>query len=91
MLTPSGRKLLFQRYRVDSDVAIFRINVDGTGRRELTKGSINVEPAWSPDGGQIAFISNRDGNKELYAMNVDGGSQTRLTNTPEAEESSPAW
>jgi Tol biopolymer transport system component len=32
--------------------------------------------------GKIAFTSNRDGNFEIYTLNADGSSQTRLTNTP---------
>ncbi len=33
----------------------------------------------------ILFITNRDGNNEIYRMNVDGSNQQRLTNTPENE------
>jgi hypothetical protein len=29
-------------------------------------------PSWSPDGNRIAFISNKDGNVEIYVMNADG-------------------
>jgi Tol biopolymer transport system component len=36
-------------------------------------------PAWSPDGAQIAFGSWRDGQPQLYVVNVDGSSLTRLT------------
>ncbi|MBU4314711.1 MAG: hypothetical protein KJ821_07975 [Actinobacteria bacterium] len=32
--------------------------------------------------GKIAFYSNRDGNYEIYIMNIDGSEQTRLTNNP---------
>jgi hypothetical protein len=32
--------------------------------------------------GQIAFVSTRDGNQEIYIMNADGSNQTRLTNHP---------
>jgi tricorn protease-like protein len=32
--------------------------------------------------GQIAFVSNRDGNNQIYIMNADGSDQTRLTNDP---------
>jgi dipeptidyl aminopeptidase/acylaminoacyl peptidase len=40
--------------------------------------------------GRIAFVSNRDGNPEIYVMNADGSGVTRLTNNP-AEEWMPAW
>ena len=31
---------------------------------------------------RIAFVSNRDGNLEIYVMNADGSGQTNLTNNP---------
>jgi hypothetical protein len=40
--------------------------------------------------GQIAFDSNRDGNREIYVMNADGSEQTRLTNNP-ANDIYPDW
>jgi Tol biopolymer transport system component len=40
--------------------------------------------------GRIAFMSERDGNFEIYAMNADGSGQTRLTANA-AEDSDPAW
>ena len=40
--------------------------------------------------GKIAFISNRDGNPEIYVMNDDGTNVTRLTNNPDLDIS-PAW
>ena len=46
--------------------------------------------AWSPDGWQIAFYSDRDGNSEIYVMDIDGTNQRRLTNNT-AEDRSPAW
>lgn len=41
-------------------------------------------------GGQIAFISDRDGNQEIYIMNVDGSQARNITNHP-ASDSVPAW
>jgi Tol biopolymer transport system component len=38
----------------------------------------------------IAFVSDRDGNDELYVMNADGTGQTNLTNNP-ADDDRPAW
>ena len=51
----------------------------------------NGSPACSPDGSRIAFISNRDGNYEIYLMRVDGGGQRRVTSTPTRIESEVVW
>ncbi len=47
-------------------------------------------PAFSPDGQRIAFRSNRDGNREIYTMNVDGSRVTRITDHP-ADDADPAF
>lgn len=39
---------------------------------------------------QIAFVSNRDGNMEIYVMEVDGGNQRRLT-TNRYQDWDPSW
>lgn len=39
---------------------------------------------------RIVFMSNRDGNWNIYVMNADGGQPTRLTDDP-ADDFSPAW
>ena len=40
--------------------------------------------------GQIAFVSRRDGNSEIYVMDTDGGNPQNLTNNP-ASDHSPSW
>jgi dipeptidyl aminopeptidase/acylaminoacyl peptidase len=47
-------------------------------------------PAWSPDGRKLAFVSERDGNAEIYVMNADGSGQENLTRQP-ASDSHPSW
>lgn len=44
----------------------------------------------NPVHGRIAFVSDRDGNPEIYVMNADGTDLTRLTDTPGAERD-PVW
>ncbi|MBM3240254.1 hypothetical protein FJZ31_28560 [Candidatus Poribacteria bacterium] len=47
-------------------------------------------PVWSPDGTQIAFCSERDGNKEIYVMDSDGKNQINLSNNPGPDDE-PDW
>src|SRR5438034_6439658 len=42
----------------------------------------NGDPAWSPDGKQIAFVSNRSGDNRIYTMNTDGSHIIQLTKNP---------
>lgn len=52
-----------------------------TGLRRVTNDSgPEVEPAFSPDGSRIVFVSTRDGIAQLYLMDADGTNRTRLTN-----------
>ena len=48
------------------------------------------EPARSPDGTMVAFTTFRDGDKEVYVMDPDGGNPVNLTRH-RAFDSSPAW
>jgi TolB protein len=47
-------------------------------------------PNWSPDDNQIVFVSNREGNKDVYIMNADGSEVINLTNHP-ADDWHPSW
>src|SRR5881397_1585181 len=44
-----------------------------------------TEPAFSPDGSRLAFVSTRDGQPEIYIMDADGTDAARLTNSPAAD------
>nr|MBA2735375.1 PD40 domain-containing protein [Pyrinomonadaceae bacterium] len=53
----------------------------------------DVNPAWSPDGKQIVFSSNRDGNYgvyQLYVMNPDDGNQRRIYSS-KGMSLTPVW
>ena len=63
------------------------VDADGSGVVRLTDGR---DPAWSPDGRRIAFVSIRDGNSEIYVMNADGSGAIRLTDD-DSDDAHPAW
>ncbi|HMP03731.1 MAG TPA: biopolymer transporter Tol [Gemmatales bacterium] len=74
-----------RRYQWDFDehIKIYESDLDGGNLRLLTDApGYNAEGSYSPDGKQIVFTSNRDGNLELYIMNADGTGVRKLTNAP---------
>jgi Tol biopolymer transport system component len=103
--SPDGRAIAFTRRFCDLRyTAIYVMNADGSEQRRLTRNRAprpipNAGPdpvpspdqlAWSPDGTKIAFISERDGNWELFVMNADGSEQRRLTRNT-VRDSNPVW
>ena len=65
-------------------------NPDGVNQSQMTCGIGDQEAVWSHDSSKLAFISERDGNKEIYVMNSDGLEARRLTNN-DADETDIAW
>lgn len=57
----------------------------------LTNGSWeDITPAIAPDGARVVFSSNRDGQWDIYLLDLESSQTTRLTNTPEYD-ASPSW
>ncbi len=66
------------------------MNADGSGFHMVFADGSATAPAVSLDGSQIAFMSQRDGNWEIYRINADGSSLVRITNHG-ANDGLPAW
>ena len=59
--------------------------------RRITEHPLtDTAPAWSPDGREIAFQSDRGGNSDIYLMNPDGSDLRPITHDPSIE-TMPAW
>ncbi len=57
------------------------MDIDGTKLTQLTINSASCShPTWSNNHEKIAFVSEMDGNRELYMVNVDSSNLQRLTN-----------
>jgi Tol biopolymer transport system component len=67
------------------------MNADGSDPANLTQNAASDDiPAWSPDGAQIAFQSNRNDQYDIYAISVDGSKVIQITSAS-VDEQYPAW
>lgn len=73
---------------------IYRMSSDGGQAENLTEGTgiaLNFHPAISPDGSQIAFISDRSGQSNLWVMNSDGSDAKQVFNEGMVRAATPEW
>jgi Tol biopolymer transport system component len=102
--SPTGDELAFVS-TIDGNFDIFRMDADGTNTVNLTQSPdandcgcfapffVFAQPAFSPDGNQIAFssdLADPGGNLDVYVMNRDGSHIRRLTTNP-AIDAEPDW
>ena len=97
-LSPDGRLVAFVVTRIDRDESEYRsaiwvVPTDGSeAPRQVTSGlKVDAAPRFSPDGSQLAFVSNRENEKkQLFVLPLQGGEPRRLTDLPENVED-PSW
>jgi TolB protein len=87
--SPDARAVAYTSYVPVPDIFISHL-YRGVRENPTKRVGSNFLPMFSPDGTRMAFMSNRDGNPEIYVMNVDGSAVRRITNHP-AGDSSPTW
>ena len=98
--SPDGQHIAFATGRDSPDpffvdnIEIYIMDADGANKRRVTQTPHNhddFEPAWSPDGSQLAFSAQDDiTGRDIYVINVDGSGRRRLT-THFASDTAPAW
>lgn len=70
---------------------IWICNLDGTDPRRLTTfQGMETGPFFSPDGHQICFTAEYDGNRDVYVTSMEGGNPLRLTWHP-ATDQAKGW
>jgi TolB protein len=90
--SPSGATIIWRKdFGGCSSADLWTMNADGSSPATLLCGTgHDGEGTYSPDGTKVAFNTHRDGNGEIYVMNADTTSQTRLTFDP-GQDSDIDW
>ena len=72
---------------------LYTVPIEGGRAEALTRGmAFDSQPAFSPDGNRIAFLSDRDGTENLWIMAADGSDPSKLSaGGDRIEYASPSW
>lgn len=90
-ITLDGSMIVYTRTQGDKKNLYTTVFKDrGRTVNPLTDSGNDYAACWSPDGQWVIFTSERDGDQEIYIINIDGSGLTNLTNMPSIEKD-PAW
>lgn len=88
VLSPDGSLVAFPLRKTDMeankgryDLWLTRVS-DGDTRRLTSHEANDTEPAWSPDGRFIYFLSSRDESSQIWRIDVSGGDASQVTRLP---------
>jgi len=86
-LSPDGRTIVFELLG-----DIYTLPFAGGEAVNIARGmSFDSQPAFSPDGKSIAFLSDRSGGENLWVMDADGKNPKAITKGTRAKFVSPTW
>jgi serine/threonine-protein kinase len=78
-LSPDGKRLVVSIEEEDGNHQLWVKQLDQGPLPKLTfEGTNNFRAAWTPDGGSIAFISNRAGENDVWIKRSDGSAAAEL-------------
>jgi hypothetical protein len=81
--SPDGTHIAFTSDRQEGDRYIYIMKSDGTDVTQVSQQNDAHSPDWSPLGSQLVYVSQQD----IYLMNLFEGTEVRLTDSPEADNS----
>ena len=83
VLSPDGKSIAVSSGTEDvAQSRIWIIPLTGGEARLITPNMPSYLHGWSPDGTTLAYCAARDGEYDVYTINVQGGAETRLTDAP---------
>lgn len=71
---------------------IYLVPLGGGEMRQLTNDEhSSASPRWSPDGEKLAFISARDGEDQIWTIDISSGALTKITHLSTGAGGDPVW
>ncbi len=87
VISPDGRAVAYTLRETNWEDNEYETEIwigTATDSRRVTNArKSSQQPAWSPDGRWLAFISDRDGKRQIYRISVAGGEAEKLTGADE--------
>jgi imidazolonepropionase-like amidohydrolase/Tol biopolymer transport system component len=86
-LSPDGKTIVF-----DLLGDLYTLPVTGGEAKRITSGqAYDMQPAFSPDGTKLVFISDRNGSENVWIAHADGTKPRAVTTTERDSYMSPTW
>ena len=80
-ISPDGTQLaISDNSQADQESLVYTLPITGGTPHRVTQTSPSYWHGWSPDGKTLAFVGERKGDFDIYAIPVEGGEEIRLTN-----------
>lgn len=102
-LSPDGRLAVYAQFSTDPEAerdhsALWLVDVEGpadaaggAGRRLTAGTGKDSAPAFSPDGTEVAFLSDRSGKSQIHVISVHGGEARQVTSLEQGVGGPPVW
>lgn len=83
VVSPDGRHIVFQSCRNDANndraYNLWRVDADGRNATQLTRGTYDSEPTFSPDGESVVYVAQEGHVPKLRRVSIGGGEPVPLT------------
>jgi len=90
--SPDGSQMMFMSSMLGNPELFISDASGGRPKRLTYSNGANTSPSWNPKTGQqVAFVSDRGGIPQLYTMNADGSSQSKVNLPDMGYVIDPAW
>lgn len=82
VISADGKQLAVSNNTREKGSIIYVLPFTGGEPRQVTSNGPSYLHGWSPDGKILAYCAQRNGEFDIYTIPVEGGQETKLTNTP---------